>query len=265
MLRFTNGAVAPVDGHQLHQIVGEGPLLRNGELLMEEGIVHWRAFGLNPVNQRSQLLPKGGEEPIQLRLFQSPLILVQADVIGIPGRIEVSGKPALGFYDLLQAGSEGGEIVVPLGPMPDGIRLVEQLGVLNVFRLRHLADPLVFPVEHFHLTVLQRGELSAVLPKEGQQPAYLGIGKYLIGQPAERAQSFAPAPPAVLRRGGHRVAVDQPDGVLIGVTGLFQLCQLFQCFLYGHFVFFLSAYRVRPRGLCPRAPAAFLKKGWRKT
>ena len=217
MLRFPDGTVVPIDGHDLHEPVGEPALLLDGKALIEESVVHHGALGRHGLDQGQKLLAQQAEEPVQGGHGQALFILIQQHVVGGPVRVPVAGKlPGIG-QQLLQMGGEEGVIVGELGLAPGvpGVVLGHLIG--HILLHGDLLGPLHLLPE---LLGLPAGDVVHLFPV-GKDIAdhllQLRAGGELIHFLGEdgigHAQMFAAAP----GHDGFGIVAQHAEGMAVGV------------------------------------------------
>ena len=129
MLRLPDAAVFPVNADESHEPVRELPLLFQGILPVEEGVVRLLPLLRDPMDQGDELLTKHGEKGVAVRHGQAPLEFIQKDVVGLLIRIQPGGVFPVEGHDLPHAGLEHGPVALLLGLVPYRVRLVQQNGV----------------------------------------------------------------------------------------------------------------------------------------
>ena len=200
VLGLPDGAVSPVQSHDLHEVVGELPLILHGVAAVEEADI--RLFLLpNGMDDRHQPVPHGGEELVQFCHGDSPLILVEQGVIGGLVGVIVPGKAAVVCHQLLQHWGKEGEVVGLLGPVPHIAGLVDQHGVLHILLGGNAGELAVLPAQQLHLAALLGGELLPGLGQGLQHLPHLGVRENLVLLPGQNAQGHPTASGGI--PGGH--------------------------------------------------------------
>ena len=220
MLRLGDSAVEPVQAQNVHEIVGELSLLRH-RIVGEEEAVVYGGRRLDPGDQGHQLLPEKGEERIQGLRGHALLILVEKGVIGLEGRIEVSGKPAVIIHNLFQVRRKQGKIVFLLGPGPHALGLVHQNAVVHILLGRNSGDLVIGLPEQLRLPAGLGVQQGGVGFQKGQQRPVFRIGGQIVDCLVEDGHGAAPAFKGISGSGGGGVQIQNTDGVTIGEEPVF--------------------------------------------
>ena len=234
MLRLADDAVVPVDAHDAHDEVGELPLDGDGEIGVERRVVHPVGVGGDPLDERHQLLPQGGEEFVAGGHRQTPLVVVQQRLVGGLLRLPVQGEALQRVEDLLQVRLKQGEIVVGLGGLPHVVGAGGQLLVGHELLLRDAAGAVVAAPVLLHLAAGDVVQLRAGGHQRLQHLHGVRRGGQLIVDAAELAGGVAADGGRTLGRRGDAVVVQKAHGVRQRKAGLLIAFQLFQCFGNGH-------------------------------
>ena len=217
VLHLADVAVVPVDGHDLHEPVGELALLGEGEPGAEEAVVHHGSLLHHGLHHGQQLLSEEREELIQGGHGEPLLVHVEEHIVGGLGAVPVPGELAGIVHQRLEMGREEGEIVGHLGGVPGvggGV-----LGHLIGHVLLHgdLLGPLHVLVELLglpagdvvHLLLVLQDLLHPGLQvRAGGELVHL-LGKDRVGHP----QVLRPA----LGHGGLGIVVEDAESVAVGV------------------------------------------------
>ena len=234
VLRLADGAVVPVDAHDIHDEFGELPLDGDGEIGVERCVVHPVGVGGDAMDQGHQLLPQSGEKFVAGGNGQAPLIVVQHRLVGSLVRLPVQGEALQGVEHLLQIRLEQGEIIGLFGGLPHIVSLDRQTLIGHELLLRDAAGTVVAAPVLLHLAA---GDGVQLLPRshQGLQHLYrLRCSGELIVDTAQLRRCVAPDGGSALGRHGDAIVVQKAHGVAQCKAGLFIGFQLFQCFGNSH-------------------------------
>ena len=233
MLGLAKAAVAAVDAHELHDVVGKGLLLLHRIFQMQEAVIDRGLLADGP-DKRHDAIPQRLKEGVQLPGVHPALILVQQGVVGSLGCIVVARKFPVVIHKLLQNGAERSKIIVFLGLVPDIAGAVGQLGVGHILVRRDAGQFPALAAQQLHLALVEGIERAGRRSQFIQQALRLRVGQQLLVLSGQDAESHAPALGGILR--GHRHGV-QIEGVLragIGVEFLLQCVKAGQSFRLFH-------------------------------
>ena len=242
VLRLGNGAVGPINAHNLHQVVAEMPLLLNGVVLHQEAVVDLGLFA-DFLHQGHNGAAQPGKEDIQGFLIHALLVFIQQGIIGGHVGVVVTRKFAAVGHDLFQIRRKSGKIVGGLCLMPDGIRLVQKNAVVHIFPGGDAAHPVVVLFQNLQLPGLDGGEFRSVGGQVVIENAVARVGGQVIADSSQHLHGFPPGFPGALRGGGGGVLAEDAHGVVVGKQSALELFQGFQGLGKGcifHLVCFLS-------------------------
>ena len=218
VLALGDGAAVGVQADGVHQILGELLLALDGVALVQEGGVGHGLFG-DGLDQGDDDLPQLGEEAVQRLHGQTLLKFVEQRIVGQLGGIVVAGELLVVGHDLLQNGSEGGEIVLLLGHTPDALGLVQQHvegDVLVLGDAGQLLAALLLDLHHAAVVCIQ---LAFMLGQIGKKlPGVLG-GSQVIDHLAQDRHGLAPAFGSAQGGGGGGIQAQCAHGVGVGGGG----------------------------------------------
>ncbi len=222
MLGLAQHAVIRAKAHDLHHIGGKLPLLRNGPALVQEIRPHRLAALLYFVQQRNDCIPQRSKKRISLLDVHSPFVVVKPDVIRRLFRRHVSGVPLAYLDNPLQPRRKNRKIACRLGTAPGIHAFGKCLAVLLKFPCRDIDIALTQPLQLPQLRSGLRIPAARIFCLCGiHKLAKLGAGKQTIPLHAQNTDGLAAPLPALARRCGCIVDIDQRKCVIIGVKLLF--------------------------------------------
>ena len=192
MLRLAQAAVAPVQPHDLHQIIRKGFLLVHRIIVVQEAVVDLGLPG-NLLQQRHNGLAQSGKKFVQHFGIHAPLVLVQEGIIGGSGAVVIGGKFAVILYQLLQQGAEHCKVIFFFCLVPDISRFVHQLTVGDILFGRDAGQLVTAAAQLLHLAAVEKIQLVLLAIQLIQQGSGLGADHQLLLLACQHAQRHAPA------------------------------------------------------------------------
>ena len=254
---LTQAAVAPVQTHDLHEIVRKRLLLLDRIFQMQEAVIDLGLLADGP-DEGHQTLAQGVKEHVQLLGVHAPLILVQQGIIGRFFRIIIARELPVILHQLLQDGAEGGKVVFFLGLVPDITGAVGQLAVCHILLGGDAGELPAAAAQLLHLAAVEGVQRLPPGIEFLHQCKGLGGGHQLLQFTGQNAQSHTPALGRVLGGHGHSVQIQAVGGAVVGVQLLLQGLQRPQLLILFHWVFLLFQFLVGNAG-------SFQKKRFRAT